>query len=315
MIDIKKEKQNLKIEEYSNKLDKSKIGGTLPKKFIRADSEFFGDLWDRIEKGETACRTYIDKEIKEGYRPKFVSCALIKMRKTNQLITSQERVNNVMIASQMAELLKVPYAYSIPVRRGNVLYMMSVDFVPYGYKMKTLTDLMDGSFISGGASLQKIAEEAFKSIFKKTNNIEADKKFDYVSQKVDDLIEEAVFKKYMIGDADGCSDNIGALVSENDIIVAPVFDSEYSFSYKISEDVLKKDFQYLMTKHPKVFEKFANNIRNVSKNNYQPVVNIVNEHEENAQIAYKKIVYLIQNLTSIDNVIYQLQSSKFTPAK
>ena len=291
------------VLDYSNKLYKSRIGGTLKKKFFRVHSSVFGDLWDKIELGKVSFKTYIDDYIKSGERLEYVSCMLKKVRE-DSFTSSQIRINRDLATMAIANMLKIPCAYSVPVLYNNEMYTLSIDFVPYNHTVKNLTEYTGGVFLDTYMDVEEYVAEVMPAIFKKSKNIANDKKYDYVNSQIEILLNEVFLEKHMIGDADSCSDNMAIICPKkgckSNPFIAPLFDNEFAYSNKLSSTYLIDDVRFLFHHFPQVLDKFLRFSDDSLKSGYNNIRNELSKYIDDMDYVNKITLFIVQNLTSLD---------------
>lgn len=294
------------VQNYSNKLSKAQIGGSSMKKFIRVHNSIFGDLWDKIELGKVSYNTYINDAVKAGDRPEYVSCLLKKIRNP---LYAQIHINRELATMILANMLHIPCEYTMPVNYNDKLYSINVDFVPYDYKVKTLTELIGGDFIDGDAPIEEYQEKIYNPLFKANKHIPNENKFDYVNNQVASIIEQVFFKKYILGDGDCCSDNLAVLVSKENTIPAPVFDKEFSFSN--ASDMsnaninIIEDMDYMLKHYPQVINKFIDFADKALNNGFDKIKKELSKSIKDKDFIDKTILflaYMFSNITAAHRI-------------
>ena len=299
MIDLYELIKNNQIESYSNVATKSQIGGSLNKKFARVHSSVFDNLWNDIEKGKVHYQTYINDFIKDGSRIDFVSCLIKDVRK-DKAVPQQMRLDRELATMKLADMIGIPCTYSIPAKKGNKLNLISIDYVPYGYKVESLTNFLGGLYLDSYMPLEEFEAEAFSAFFSANKEIPDAQKFDYVQHQVELLLEQLFFKKYINGDADVCSDNVAVFVKSGRTKVSPLFDNEYAFSNRMPISRLEEDMRFLYNKYPNVLDKILKfsdkSFKQGFKNVKEGLATVVTD-----ELYLNKIVlFVAQNLSQID---------------
>ncbi len=322
------------LDKYPGRLDDSTVAhkkrrqifGYDEKKTLK-DSLYFGDLFRALMKKDCHYVTYLNsafegKKKSEMYIPQEVYC----MVKTNERrpITSYYEC----VGSRFANLLGVDTVYNIAVESGNeddydydnggvvpeYDTIISVDYVPYGYKTESLDDL--GIKFDEDYPLEIIfdnVDSGIKSIIRENNLTPS---IDKIGELNKALAKQFLFRSLVCEDFDFCGRNVGMLLGDNgDFRLAPCFDMEFLFygtrASAYYQAFAEKNIKFLLERMPDVLDefmsRFSENMENgkvkelfektmrVSQHNSQESYSVVSKNYERLKHIVYEQKYIIEN--------------------
>ena len=135
--------------------------------------------------------------------------------------------------------------------------------------------------------------------------------FGYVDKRISNLAKQLFFKKYVMGDGDSGGHNIGVVEDESGFDISGLFDAEQSFSNRMSEDALRKDMEFLSKRYPQVLNDLLQSTSALLKGGFKKIKDAVNSVENiNDKLAGQMVLFVVQNLTSIDVMAREIQEEK-----
>ena len=287
-----------------------KITGSSDNQFVKVHKDLLGDLLDALKSGKTTSMTYLNNVIKNGECPEYVMCKLKVMRNEGR-ITPQERLNNELVASNMAELFKLPHAYPIAAKNGDDPCLLTVDMKPENGKFYTLFQFTNNDDLNMYNSIEEHLSLAYKVFFKRAKELGVQDIFGYVDKRISNLAKQLFFKKYVMGDGDSGGHNIGVVEDESGFDISGLFDAEQSFSNRMSEDALRKDMEFLSKRYPQVLNDLLQSTSALLKGGFKKIKDAVNSVENiNDKLAGQMVLFVVQNLTSIDVMAREIQEEK-----
>lgn len=255
-------------EEYDETNPKNSdeyLEGCHTKKFLRASSEYFGNLIDEVRDNPNCTyQTYANELFKDGIVPEYLS-VLTKKEDAYKLSPDIE-----VLSSRICNFMGVPTVYNMKLKKEYCDYLLSVDFLKTGERIESLFDLIvetkgddlnynfeldnDNNILS--MQLQSLREVI--SVNKARSGSHA-WKFDN-KQFFDDYINMFLTRAFVLGDSDFYPRNIASIVDkDNNMKLAPAYDFELSLSkykYNItSED--RQNIKYVRSRYPKLFQQFC----------------------------------------------------------
>ena len=293
------------MQEYSNADSKQEgnifdesgsIGGSLAKKFVRVKNKYISKYIDILLHEDTSYVTSIDKFIKENYDTltdelplQYVSVLLKGRRQYMGLL------ENEVVGSKIANLLKVPSVYNELVWVGNSTKVMSLDFVKPGTEVSTLENgvyeqskngtiiqhevgdfnndfssweaLIDAQFKGDNFTYNEIAynSKAGKSLFDVCFDEKTRQKCK--EQLKRDFVAEYLLRTMILDDADFYPRNVTVIQDkfQHKFYLGPANDFELILvpSANTSErmDFYDRNIRYLMEKYPKETMNFCNHFK------------------------------------------------------
>ena len=279
---------------FSNSPTKEAIVGSMPKTFVRIDddiqpgyekgvadtvygtkkiqdSAIFGDLYESLMTGKSSYVTYLNNFIldekgkpkpeKDIYIPKFV-ISMVKKIDVPRWFYSE------IIFSRLANLMGIPTVYNCaPCATGKTAVdtseVVSVDFVPNGYRIETFENMGFGSCGPETQIANFIAQ-----IERDMPQIAKIYKLKLTEEKMEKLIkdfcQQYLFRSVLCGDSDCDMNNYAMFYNKEngDFRLTPLFDGEgmFSFSYKNNPEQkykMEKSIQYLDKLYPDMLRKFV----------------------------------------------------------
>lgn len=286
---------NNRIEKYSNSLIHSDYGSYhhLPKEFVRIndnttkrndkirsgaivtkktakDSLYFGGLFRSLMSKDNHYITYLNESFNckksEIVIPDSISC-LVK----DYGSVGSERCYFECVGSRLANAFGVESVYNVAVASEvdeyddspNYDTLISVDYVPYGYKTETMRDLgIDFNEDSHLSDIMADIDRAFPRIAK-------EKKLNLTKEGLQNLKEkfalQFLFRSLICEDYDFVGKNTSILMGENgDFRLAPAYDMELLFDGAKSQgyylEMAEDAIGYMQNNMPDTLNKFIKNM-------------------------------------------------------
>lgn len=291
---------NGRIEKYSNNVTHKGIGSShhLPKGFVRLDdntdernrrlktsaisskktakdSLFFGDLFRSLMKKDNHYITYLNDSFKcpksEMIVPDHVSCLL-----KNYAGILPERCYFECVGSRLANSLGVDTVYNVAIAStydedyDSTEYdtLISVDYVPYGYKTENMLDL--GLGFDEDSKLSDIMD----TIDATMPDIAKKKKLKITPERISNLKEQFalqyLFRTLICEDYDFQDKNVSILMGDNgDFRLGPAYDMEFLFdggkAHGYYQDMANDALTYMSENMPKALDNFMKNLEKQHK--------------------------------------------------
>lgn len=295
------------------------------KKTLR-DSLFFRELFKSLMSKESYYKTYLNelfnvKKKSEIHIPDNISCFVKNIEESKDLCYIPD-VNETCyyecVGSRLANLMGVDTVFNIAVksmdniwfydRIPNFSTIVSVDYVPFGYKEVSLSEL-DIDF-DENTCLDVILERIEKkwNDFSKQYNLEnSPEKFRQIKEK---FALQYLFRNLMCEDYDFAARNASILVGDNgDFRLAPCYDMEQFFWGKRESDYYrrhaKENIKYLLDNMPHVLKSFMSRYCEVLHNGQLENV-VKNSLKVDQIISDRTFEHVCQNFIFLQNIMSEM---------
>lgn len=237
------------------------------------DKKHLGEYVDIVlSNPNCSYKSMYNELIKSGYIPKYFS-VLIK-----DCHNDPDKIKAELFGSQIANLLGVPTAYNFGIKDGgekpkkwtgeiigDYFALGSLDFVPYGYKTESFSELSGTRYKRIYPSLllwDDFVETALVNRFGDRISSEQKKKIH------EDFVASYLLRKVVFPDYDFAVYNSGIMINENetDVVSMPNFDMEgmlYDYIYS----------PYVPTNFSNYYNKSIKNDLNYALENYSDITN------------------------------------------
>jgi hypothetical protein len=266
-------KNAVRVNDDREALKKKREDGVLDIKKTAKDSLFFGELFRALMSKKSHYKTYMNDlfigKKSDMYIPESVSC-IVKRSQNNSDCQLEA------IGSRLANLFAVDTVYNLAVESDEQSEyddyptydaIVSVDCIPYGYRMQTFKDLQ--LWFNEDSSL----EEVVHTIDKKFDAIAKKNGLGYAPEKLTELKKkfayQFMFRNLVCEDYDFCDKNTAVLIGDDgDFSLAPCFDMELLFrgrkSHVYYASFANKTIDFMMKNMPDVLTSFMDRYREIA---------------------------------------------------
>lgn len=313
--DFGKINTNNPLKLYSSLADK--LGGSLPKNFCLCDSNSLKELFDEVKKPNSSYITCYNNLIKNDYNGKDVPIKFIPvMVKEYDLRENKYGVYTEELCSKISNLFNVETSFIKSFEHNNKLYILSVDFMQentlfetlgsYGYINHNDHFLYYSEYISNILAKTRMVNPYI--FYKEVNKLDD---YDLSLQdkiKIEEkLIEQFLFRKYIIKDNDFYDYNVGILYNTKtkEYSLAPNFDMECAFESEQSKGALTAYLKNFNCYYPNILKNFIKKSQNILKKNllnYEVFENVYfyEGEEYKKQIIDNLIKRIKENITKLN---------------
>ena len=244
------------------------------------NSLFFGDLIRSLRKKKSSYSVYFEEDIvgkekREVVIPEKVRCVI------KQLESPHIPYYNEVVGSRLANLLGIPVVYNLAYQKqyepdldDQVYdYLISVDYLPDGYKEKSLSSLHinfgSDSMLGGVDSLEQVITEVSRGLGRLISAGTIKNDPECIEQFKTEIVREYLFRNLLCEDGDYCSRNCNMMIApDGTFSKAPCYDMELLFRGRRSRDfynsVAQKDLMFLQRTMPDVLKDFISSCNKYS---------------------------------------------------
>ena len=251
-----KEMNNLPIKSFDEFIQGNYMG-VVPKSFVRCQGYYLMDMFHEIRNHpDTNYVTCMDDMIKDPdttedlFSRASVSCILKEFSGKDDA----DSASNELIGSRLADLFGVKTDYVAPIRH-NPNKVLAVDFLSGDEQMETLRDMIKKvvpfyKFKDNSAPIVESLTEMTKALEVKIPD--SAHKAQQIHKIQIDFIRMYMFKKYIIGDRDIATLNVGFIHTGDysDLRLAPSFDYEAALDNIHTITGIEEDMMYLCREYP-----------------------------------------------------------------
>lgn len=301
--------KNLIYEEYSNNTDengdliyplKNTIGGTLVKRFIRADSKYFKELFNELRKNPNCSySTYLNDLVRDS----DISKSKLPVQSVSTLFKPNRNNDNALFYSELASTrvanyFEVPTAFNSSYENNyGERYILSVDFispdevfVPLSHLTDKVSIELSHNLLSHDFDLKYWIETLEKSIekFPLYNYNEKCKE-----QLLKDFVSAYLVRALILEDYDFHSQNFGILVNKKtrDYRLAPLFDMDHCFckgkSTMYFNMACEMDLKYAHQYFPEETKHFKEKINELTDEKLEDIISPVIPDKDILTLFYK----------------------------
>lgn len=239
----------------------NRIGGKMPKKFVRMSKHLFSEYFSEKEKGTAFYGTCFSNDEKEEYLPKLIP-SLAKMCSTKKQMIYETYVPRIL------NYFKIPAAFNVPCKDVNgYSYVASIDFIKPDERFTLLTDIrpFNGDFGYHGSLKESLdyVGEVIQEFYKEKNMKLTSEVFE---QHMTEFVKSYFVRVMLLGDCDFSARNYGVLYNEqtNTLRMAPNFDFELCFR-PVNMDLIRKDLEFLEENFPELTKELIDTTRKLVK--------------------------------------------------
>lgn len=265
-------KNAVRINDDRAALKKKREEGLVDIKKTAKDSLFFGELFRSLISKKSHYKTYMDDlfagKKKDAYIPESVSC-IVKRSQNNSDCQLEA------IGCRLANLFAVDTVYNLAIESDEQdeyedypTYdaIVSVDYVPYGYRTETFKDLyIEFNEDSSLEDVMNRIDDEFECVARENGLDNSQEKLTALKKK---FAYQFIFRNLVCEDFDFCDRNTAMLIGDDgDFCLAPCFDMELLFrgrkSHVYFASFANQTIDYLMKNMPDVLSGFMQRYREV----------------------------------------------------
>ena len=265
-------KSAVRVNDDRETLKRKREQGVADFKKTSKDSLFFGELFRSLMTKKSHYKTYMDElfvgKKSDMYIPESVSC-IVKKSQNNSDCQLEA------IGSRLANLFGVDTVYNLAIESAEQdeyetypTYdaIVSVDYVPYGYRLETFKDLyLEFNEDSSLEDICNMIDDEFECIARENDLEMSEEKLKGLKNK---FAYQFLFRNLVCEDFDFCDRNTALLMGESgDFKLAPCFDMELLFrgrkSHVYYASFANATIDYMLREMPSVLSDFMNRYEEV----------------------------------------------------